>query len=296
MAGVVPNNNFIAFQSNNAGGGSGSDDCGCITKLWCWDEGDPNYNPCGREANLKITANFTEGIPQLQDAGIIFSAEKIINPPTTGLVKDEVAHAVDGSGLINQAAYFGFADLYDYENANFPGTYSISKKDIDANNVEITIKGASIIETNLDTLEAGKFLVLVKQLNSIQAMPKRLSLFYDNIYDVVEIPNGVKFKYFLGVGGNAAQQYWQSETNYKIKTKGSNKFFDGKKMTKQFLKNATAYQPDEFKFVRTIEYSNECGAFKLEKDITVTEAKYPFDFVDAPVVYPISFTTVDTKI
>lgn len=273
------------------GGGNGG--C-CLMSMICWSTDDPNYNPCGNESDLRITANFVESTPQRGDAGISITATPIIVPVQTVFdnlsyyVRDVLGTDISQTG----SSYFGYADLLGGTDIINTGTYTIKSKKINATTYEITIKGATQEQLGFDALETGKFTVLFKDITSLQWMPKRLVLFNDAIYDITDITGGFKFSFGI-TATSGANGYWMSETAYKFTTRGFNKFFDGKKMLNKAWTNVIANEPQQLSFIRTITFKpvTNCEQMNIQRDVIVDNALYPFDTNDVPVTYPIDITT-----
>lgn len=290
---VIPRGGSPSVGGNNSGTG----DCCCSIQELCWDTDDPNYNPCGVESDLKITANFTEGIPTAGDAGIIIGAQKIMQPNgvNSDLVGYTVINVLGASSSSNTQTYNGYADMLSGLVNNQSGEYSITAKKVTGSNYLITIKGATQEELGFDALESEKWTMLFKNIPGIQQMPKRLALLNDLISDIEDITGGFTFMYSAITTGSPATWYWLSETKYKFETMGNNKFFNGKKMLKKVWNNCLPNEVQELKFTRELNFNNDCQSLLIEKGVIVQEAQYPFTSVDIPVNYPIKISVTTQK-
>ena len=288
MANHIGTNTILSNGASNGNNGGG-DSC-CIIQRLCWDDEDPKYNPCGVDADLKIKANFTEGVPTLTDAGIIITAHNIINPNPTTVASDTTSyHVTDVFGnftTANTPAYFAYADLMntEFRKFNVPDyTIAIKKKNADTYTFKVT--GCAPDEMGLHLQTGGDFLVLVRNIVSIQAIPKRVVLYFDAISNIVSKGNNFTFDYYLPISGSPAVNYWVEETRYKILNKA--KYFTGN-FKKEFYIRGVANEPISLVFERNISFEKDCAPKRIRKKVTVTSAKYPYDVKDVLVTYPIS--------
>lgn len=278
-------------------GTGGSGDCGCckITEL-CYDTTDPAYNPCGTESNLRIKALFTEAVPAEGAAGIIITATRFLDPvnPITDVVNIDYTDVLGSSNTLNQDVFLDFANLLSGTKKTLIGTYSITAKKLTQTTFLIDVKGATTSELDFDNLESGKFTVLFKNINTLQDIPKRLALWNDSIYNIVDTPTGFKFEYYLADNSStAAVSYWLSETAYKFNTRLKNKFFNGTPMRKKVWSNAIANEPQVLRFRRLVEMPAPCTPFERLKTVIVSVVEYPYNTTDTLVEFPIKLTIVD---